>query len=105
MIKTEVHTGLTKMKKCIFYLVFLSIVSVVFLGCENNSYKKQKTKEQNTPIVAQFNADSAFNYIQRQVDFGPRVPGSAAHDKTAIYMTPKFHCRCHSQPNSFGQSF
>ena len=102
MTKTGAHTGLTKMKKCIFYLVFLSIVSVMFLGCENNSHKKQKTKEQNKPIVAQFNADSAFNYIQRQVDFGPRVPGSAAHDKTAIYLERKLSKFCDTAFTQYG---
>ena len=90
------------MKKCIFYLVFLFIVSVGFLGCENNSHKKPKTKEQNTSIVARFNADSAFNYIQRQVDFGPRVPGSSAHDNTAKYLERKLSKFCDTAFTQFG---
>lgn len=102
MIKTGVHTGLAKMKKYIFNLVFISIISVVFLGCENNSHKKPKTKEQNTSIIAQFNQDSAFSFIQRQVDFGPRVPGSAAHDKTAIYLERKLSKFCDTAFTQYG---
>lgn len=30
----------------------------------------------DTPV---FDADSSFNFVKKQVDFGPRVPGSAAH--------------------------
>lgn len=32
--------------------------------------------------VPEFNADSAYVYLKRQVDFGPRVPNSVAHRKT-----------------------
>lgn len=33
-----------------------------------------------------FSADSAFAYVARQVDFGPRVPGSSAHDECADWI-------------------
>ena len=36
-----------------------------------------------------FNADSAFFYIQKQVDFGPRVPNTPSHDSCAIYLISK----------------
>lgn len=32
-----------------------------------------------TPLTAPFDADSAYSYVKRQVDFGPRVPNTAAH--------------------------
>ena len=35
-----------------------------------------------TVSVPEFNADSAYVYLKRQVDFGPRVPNSRAHRKT-----------------------
>ncbi len=36
-----------------------------------------------------FNADSAYLNIQKQVDFGPRVPNSPAHDHCAEYLHGK----------------
>lgn len=34
-----------------------------------------------------FNADSAFSYIQTQVDFGPRVPNTPEHDSCGAWIT------------------
>lgn len=33
-----------------------------------------------------FSADSAYSYIDRQVQMGPRVPGTKAHDECAAYL-------------------
>lgn len=41
----------------------------------------------NTPAVElNFNEDSAYQYVKAQVDFGPRVPGTAAHLKCYNYL-------------------
>ena len=37
-----------------------------------------------------FAADSAMSYIQAQCDFGPRVPGSAAHEACGDWIAAKF---------------
>jgi len=37
-----------------------------------------------------FNADSAYSYVKKQVDFGPRVPGSEAHRQCRDYLTRAF---------------
>jgi len=39
--------------------------------------------------IPSFNADSAYNYVKQQVDFGPRVPNTAAHSKCAAYLAAK----------------
>jgi glutaminyl-peptide cyclotransferase len=36
-----------------------------------------------------FNQDSAYQFIQAQIDFGPRVPGSKAHELCAAYLQSK----------------
>lgn len=36
--------------------------------------------------VMTFNTDSAFSYLKRQVDFGPRTPGSEAHAKCREWL-------------------
>lgn len=33
-----------------------------------------------------FDADSAYGYVEKQVSFGPRVPGTPAHAKTALWL-------------------
>lgn len=38
------------------------------------------------PPAPQFNADSAYAMVQKQVDFGPRVPGTAGHKACADWM-------------------
>ena len=38
------------------------------------------------PLVS-FNADSAYQYVARQVAFGPRVPNTEAHKKTGDWLS------------------
>lgn len=45
--------------------------------------KKPEIKLVETPIFSQ---EKAFEYVQKQVDFGPRVPNSAAHKACAAWL-------------------
>ena len=40
--------------------------------------------------VPEFSADSAFLFVKKQVDFGPRVPNSPAHKKCAEWFVKEF---------------
>lgn len=42
-----------------------------------------------TVTVPAFNADSAYSYVKAQVDFGPRVPNTAAHKACAMWLADK----------------
>lgn len=44
--------------------------------------------DSTTAVVAvpDFSADSAYSYLRRQVEFGPRVPNSEAHRKTGDWL-------------------
>ncbi|MCS6928597.1 MAG: M28 family peptidase [Saprospiraceae bacterium] len=44
-------------------------------------------KQVNVPL---FQADSAFYFVEKQVAFGPRVPGTAAHKKCAAWLVKEF---------------
>jgi len=46
----------------------------------------------NIPQIAvpDFNSDSAFLFIKKQVDFGPRVPNTPAHKKCAAWLVSEF---------------
>jgi len=50
----------------------------------------KKTEKPSASVVAvevpKFNADSAYAFVQRQVDFGSRIPNSEAHKKTGEYL-------------------
>jgi hypothetical protein len=43
------------------------------------------------PPTPQVNADSLLAYVKRQVDFGPRVPGSGAHKACADWIVATLH--------------
>jgi len=77
-------------KKHILLLLFS--IAVVLLACNTN--QKQAATEGNEQkevklISPDFNADSAFAYTKAQVDFGPRIPSTAAHAKCAVYLKEK----------------
>ncbi len=40
--------------------------------------------------VPMFSADSAFSFVEKQVSFGPRVPGTSAHKKCAAWLAGEF---------------
>lgn len=44
------------------------------------------TASESAPKTPAFNADSAYRYVQNQVDFGPRVPNTEAHKKCGDYL-------------------
>lgn len=76
---------------------FLFVISVILLAscnsCKSNKTSNQKTTSipSYTQISPDFNSDSAFLYIKKQVDFGPRVPNSAAHLACGDYLVSKLN--------------
>ena len=67
---------------------FIGIVSLCLTSCKD---PKKPDQPIDKPVVEKnytlkFNADSAFQYVQDQVDFGPRVPGSMEHGLAANYL-------------------
>jgi len=70
-------------------------VLIAFMACENGPKKsspaKKKPEVAKKPSIERpaFNSDSAFHFIERQVAFGPRVPNTEAHQKTAAYLSSK----------------
>lgn len=53
-----------------------------------NATTDTKVSETKTPVLLgpTFNENNAFEHIKTQVDFGPRVPGTEAHKKTADWL-------------------
>ncbi|MCD4679551.1 MAG: M28 family peptidase [Bacteroidales bacterium] len=83
---------LINMKWILFYT--LVITGAVLNSCGGREQEPDKEKivipEQQIPVtVPNFNADSAYFFVEQQVAFGPRVPGTEAHKKCANFLTTK----------------
>lgn len=75
-------------------LLGLFLLSFLFVFSCKKAEKSQEA-ETTTPVVEaikapDFQADSAYSYIQKQVEFGPRVPGTVAQKKCAAWLGGKF---------------
>jgi Zn-dependent M28 family amino/carboxypeptidase len=81
-----------------FIVLLLAAVMVFPLlkSClSDNTTTTNNTQQTNKPTVPQvpvpdFNGDSAYYFVQKQVDFGSRVPNSAAHRKCAEWIAAEF---------------
>ena len=70
---------------------FLFVFLITIFSCNNSNQPSDKTsKEKEVEIpVPSFNADSAYTFVRQQVDFGPRVCNTPAHEKCARFLTEK----------------
>ena len=72
---------------CIAVTMLLTTVC----GCGGTSAgqtdKAAVAKAESRPA---FSADSAYRYVEAQVEFGPRVPGSEAHAQCRDFLTAFF---------------
>lgn len=59
--------------------ILLPLSFLLFESCGNESNPPQIKPFASRVSAPAFNSDSAFCYIQKQVDFGPRVPNTAEH--------------------------
>ena len=83
------------MRKIILCILLINI-TYIFISCGNESNKKTP-KETISPSylhkdviqnrIPDFNADSAYKYIETQVDFGPRYLSSNGWNKCEKWIT------------------
>ncbi len=63
------------------------VLSTLLISCNGGKSEVQKVVSEKVAVeVPKFNADSAFQYIQNQANFGPRVPNTVEHDDCAVYL-------------------
>ncbi|HMM12384.1 MAG TPA: M28 family peptidase [Bacteroidales bacterium] len=74
-------------------LIPLFTILVLLASCNGTTRKpassdgvKQQTRQVEIPA---FVADSAYRFVAAQLEFGPRVPGSDAHTKAAVWLLEK----------------
>ena len=88
---------LSRMRSKKFYFsIFLASILFLISSCgeeKNTEINTKNTEEskQEKPRVSppEFNADSAFLFIEKQADFGPRVPGTKAHENCLNWLEKK----------------
>ncbi len=79
-----------------FVFASLLATAITFSSCTaeaNTTEKASETKqgEEEKPVteiaVPNFSEDSAYQYVVRQCEFGPRVPNTDAHEQCATYLS------------------
>jgi len=86
---TVIKISTNKLLKTVSHsIAFASLV--LLLGCPGNSNKpaelNSSTPVTNAPAKSDFDADRAFEYVRKQVEFGPRPPGTPELEKTRAYI-------------------
>lgn len=66
--------------------LFIGLAAVVSCGNSKKTNESQETEKKIAIKAPEFNADSAYAYIQAQADFGPRVPNTQAHRDCGKYL-------------------
>ena len=78
------------MKKLFLVLPILILLSSCnwFKSNTTDTAPPKDQPQQEAPLakIPAFSGDSAYAYCKAQVDFGPRIPNSAAHEKCAAWM-------------------
>ena len=92
------------MKQRLTHLLPMLLWIVAIVACSNNKSKSETTEDtepiQTDVTVPTFNADSAYAYIKKQADFGPRVPNTEAHRACGNYLAEqleKFGAKVYNQ--------
>ena len=77
----------------IFSLITVIITGMLFtLSCNSCQSKKQVvTVESYVKISPNFDADSAYSFVEKQVAFGPRVPTTTAHERCGDFLVEKLN--------------
>ena len=70
-------------------LIRLLILFITIIACNSNQDKIVEEKPKAKIEVPNFNSDSAYFFVEQQVNFGPRVISSKAWDNCSKYLTNK----------------
>jgi len=78
-----------------YSLALLSIILLAaFSSCKQKQTQTTDDSEKSEAVKAfkpaDFNADTAYYFVNEQVKFGPRVTNTAAHEKCAVWLENTF---------------
>ena len=78
-----------------FWFFLWSLLGIIFFGsdgvlvytyAEPHADSSPSASVEETFNDGTFNAKRAFAYLEKQCEFGPRVPGTAAHKEVGVYL-------------------
>lgn len=75
-----------------FFSLIVIFLIVTFFTMSCNSCQSKKDIVSSEPYEMKspsFDADSAYKFVERQVSFGSRVPGTMAHEECGDYLVSK----------------
>ncbi|MEI8203642.1 MAG: M28 family peptidase [Bacteroidota bacterium] len=76
------------MKKISLIAINIVLITLVLSSCHNEKKKPVVVQKDTISVfVPNFDPDSAFIYVKKQVDFGPRTPNSKAQKLCAAYLS------------------
>jgi glutaminyl-peptide cyclotransferase len=78
-----------KLRRISLFVVLIAGLMSTF-SCNSCQSRREVTPTQSySKVSPDFNADSAYHFIQTQVDFGPRIPGTAQHESCGDFLVAK----------------
>lgn len=78
-------------------LVFIAACLLVLAGCKNNGPKPAPAAtgiDYSQVAIPAFNADSAYSYVEAQLSFGNRTPGSKGWEQCAHWLEQQMGRHC-----------
>ena len=81
------------MKNRINTVVIVGMLGLLYTACSTSERSAESELPAKVVDVPVFNADTAYQYIQDQVNFGPRIPNTSEHEAAgdAIIKTLETH--------------
>ena len=74
------------MRQCVRHAA-CGIVMMVLAGCQQGNGKS------TTSAAREFNGQTAFTYIEKQMSFGPRIPNTPGHKQTGDWILSELRTR------------
>lgn len=79
------------------------ICLILLIGCNSQEPSRLNFEDQGQ-TVPDFNSDSAYSFVEKQVNFGPRNPNTASHRQTKAFLMDKLRSYA-GQRSVFTQEF
>jgi len=95
MKKMVALAGMRIRMKGFYFLLTICIITFSLSSCktDNSSSSSRTPVKKPTEVkypVLSFNSDSAYSYIEKQVNFGPRIPNTDGHKECSKWLVKQF---------------
>ena len=85
------------MRLKLFVISFMAVIALVGCKAQKQASDSNVSSDNTTAtVVVDFNGNNAYQLVKAQCDFGPRVPGTAAHSKCAEWLEQSLRQYCDS---------